>query len=401
MSADIEVLATGVAAYGLSPLRPPLLEHPLGSSEWRHLLAVVTKQRLCGLLAEAARNGSIALTGVQRDELDQLRHVTRGETSVLEHELVELVETLTKADIDHRVLRGAAAAHLDYPDAAQRVFGRLELLVPLDSFDDASVLCRGMGCVRSFPEPRPGFDRRFGRGTSFVLPSGNRLVLRRTIVGGPFGMLVRPADLLTHSTPFTIGAHELAALGTEERFLHACFYARLARVPPDLVLLRDVAQMVLAHSLDIERIEALSTAWQSEAVVADAVRLAWTAFGVIDVVPLSTWASAHRPGRSDRRRLRAYDHSFDHAQNGAVLSFAALRDIRPRRHAVNFLRACVLPDRSYLAGRYRGHLQRWWRGSRALTHHALNRTAVSHGPPTTTRDAALEPPRRQVAPRHA
>ena len=400
MSADIEVLATDIAAYGLSPLRPPLVDRPLGFSEWRELLAVVTKQRLCGLLAEAARDGSIALTGVQRDELEQLRQVTREETSVLEHELVELVQTLTKAGIDHRVMRGVAAAHLDYPDPSQRVFGRLELLVPLHSFDDASVVCRGMGCVRSFPEPRPGFDRRFSRGTSFVLPTGNRLVLRRTIVGGPFGMLVKPADLFAVSTPFTIGPHELAALGAEERFLHACFYARLARVPPDLVLLRDVAQMVLAHSLDIERIEALSTAWQSEAVVADAVRLAWTAFGVIDVVPLSTWASAHRPGRSDRRRLRAYDHSFDHAQNGAVLSFAALRDIRPRRHAVNFLRACVLPDRSYLAGRYRGHLQRWWRGTRALIHHALNRTAVDHRTPATPRDPAPEPPRRQVAPRH-
>lgn len=401
MSEDVAALAAGIAAHGLSPLRSPLLDRPLDSPEWQRLLAVVTKQRLCGLLVEAARDGTVALTDVQRDELDKQRRVAGDETSALEHELAELVQTLTKAGIDHRALRGVAAAQLDYPAPSQRVFRRLELLVPLSAFDDASVLCRGMGGVRRFPEPRPGFDRRFSRGTSFVLPTGNRLVLRRTIVGGPFGMLVRPTDLFATSTPFTIGSHQLAALGTEERFLHACFYARLASVPPDLVLLRDVAQLMLSHSLDIERIEALSTAWQSEAVVADAVRLAWTTLAVRDVVPLSAWAGAHRQGRSDRRRLRAYDHSFDHAQNGAVLSFAAVRDIRPRRHALNFLRACLLPDRSYLAGRYRGHLHRWWRGAGALVHHALDRTPAHDPVPPPEREAKLEPPRGQVAPQHA
>ena len=310
-----------------------------------------------GLLAAAAEDGSFALSGAQRAELVGVVDETAVVRRDLEANLLELSSALSKAGVTHRVLRGCAAAYLDYPASVQRTFRRVELLVPVPAFDDAAALFSAMGCVRRFAEPRPGFDRRFSMGTSFFTPEGHELVLRRTFVSGPYGMLVTPADLFSHSTPLQVGGRELLALGTEERFLHACFYARLGRGQSQLVLLRDVAQMVLTHALDIDSIETLSTSWKAESVVAEAVDLAWSTLKVVDIVHLSAWAATHRPERADRRRLRVYDRTYDYARNGAALSVSAVREIRPRRATLRFLRAVVLPDRAYLEGRYRGHLQ--------------------------------------------
>jgi len=403
-------LAADVAAFGLSPLHAPLLDAPLDESAWGAFLAFVKEHRLVGLLAAAVEDGSFALSDAQRAELTGVVDEAAAVRRDLETSLLELSHALSGAGITHRVLRGCAAAYLDYPQPVQRTFRRVELLVPVPAFDEAAALFSAMGCVRRFAEPRPGFDRRFSMGTSFFTPHGHELVLRRTFVSGPYGMLVTPADLFSRSTPLSVGGHELVALGTEERFLHACFYARLGRDQSELVLLRDVAQMVLTHALDIDSIERLSTAWKAESVVAEAVDLAWSTLKVVDIVHLSAWAAAHRPERADRRRLRVYDHTYDYARNGAALSFSAVREIRPRRATLRFLRAVVLPDRAYLEGRYRGHLQRWWRGTCALSAHVVHRDGRSRqargdvvvaGRATPARDGAHEQATGSVAAQHA
>ena len=163
-----------------------------------------------GLLAAAAEDGSFALSGAQRAELVGVVDETAVVERDLEANLLELSSALSKAGVTHRVLRGCAAAYLDYPASVQRTFRRVELLVPVPAFDDAAALFSAMGCVRRFAEPRPGFDRRFSMGTSFFTPEGHELVLRRTFVSGPYGMLVTPADLFSHSTPLQVGGRRAA-----------------------------------------------------------------------------------------------------------------------------------------------------------------------------------------------
>jgi hypothetical protein len=315
-----------------------------------------------GLFAAAVADGAAEVTNDQRRQLDAETQDTANRTQAVERLAAETVGTLAEAGIDHRILKGPAVAHLDYPDAERRPYVVVNLLVPSVQYDEAVRLLIDAGFRRTVPEPRPGFDRRFGKGTSLVSPSGEQIDLHRTIVTGPFAMLADPGSLFDSSTMLALHGRDLLALGPEERLLHACFDARIGDDPPLFLRLRDIVQVVLSHPLDIDRIEAISDIWKSQSVVAEAIRHAWTTLRVTDIVPLSVWAAGHRSTRTDRRRLDAYRR----VRGRTLVSVPTVRDIRPRRAVVPYLRAVLIPDRRYLEGRYRGHLHRWWRGSLVL-----------------------------------
>ena len=195
-----------------------------------------------------------------------------------------------------RVLKGPALAHLDYPSPGMRPFVHVNLLVRAEQFVEAIQLLIGAPAtaVRT-PSPHAGFDARFRKGTDLVSASGTRVEVHRTIADGPYAMIVEHSrtvqgfDSGRSRSPDT----ELAALGPEERLLHACFEARVGDTKPLLVRLRDIVQLVLTHDLDIKRIEHLSGAWGAQSLVAEAVRRAWTLLGVTDMVQLSAWAATH------------------------------------------------------------------------------------------------------------
>jgi hypothetical protein len=359
---DVWGLATGIAAHGLELPRDPFIAEPLDDESWDQLLETVSQQRLIGLLVAAVGSGEVAISRAQQADLDRELHGSTIRTLLLEQSLIRFVALLDDAQIDYRVMKGAALAHLDYADPGLRPYIDVDLLVPSSSFDAAVSVFSAHGCTRLYPQPRPGFDRRFAKGTTFLTPSGHELDLHRTFVAGAYGVLVQAEDLFKTVTPFRIAGHELRALGAEERFLHACFHARLGDTPPRLLPLRDLVQLVLGQSLDLERIAARCVSWRAEAVVAEAVQLAWDCLGVRDVVPLSTWASARGTTKIEQRRLAAYNDVWNYPALVAS-EFRALPNIADQ---FAFLRALALPDREYLGGRYRGHVDRWRYGARRL-----------------------------------
>jgi hypothetical protein len=372
---DLVGVATAVAGYGLGPRSAPILEAPLPSCEWPALVDFLREQRLIGLFAAAVADGAAAVTPEQRRDLDRtLEEVTAGTLSV-EQLALQTVAALRGAGIDHRVLKGPAVAHLDYPKPERRPYVVVNLLVPTSQYDGAVTALLAQGFRRTIPEPRPGFDRRFGKGTSLRAPDGGDVDLHRTIVTGPFAMLADPDSLFASSTVLHLHGEQVLALGPEERLLHACFDARVGDDPPLFLRLRDIVQLVLSHPLDIERIETMSDIWKSQSVVAEAVRHAWRTLGVTDIVPLSAWAAGYRSTRTDRRRLAAYRR----VRGRTLVSVPTVRDIRPRRAVLPYLRAVLVPDRRYLEGRYRGHVHRWWRGSLVLMgrHHGPDPAVAS------------------------
>jgi len=278
---DERAHVAAIMAHSLFGSRLELPEVPFDDEEWERLLQRVEVERVPGLLAQAIDEDALPATEQQRRDALQAHTDSMCLALILEKQLVALVEALVAAGIDYRVLKGSAVAHLDYHDPSMRSFGDVDLLVPGDDYDRALALLSRLGCERQYPEPRPGFDRRFGKGVS-LQARGYEVDLHRTFVAGPFAQLITPEDLFATSSTFDIGGWSLLALAPEERFLHACFHALLGDAPPRLVPLLDVVQILLSTPLDLDKVRHLCASWRAEAVMARAISLAWRTFDLAD-----------------------------------------------------------------------------------------------------------------------
>lgn len=366
MTADVDVrartggaspraLAARLASFGLAGTLHDCPQEPLDEATWTSLTRVVRQQRLTGMLTSAITAGAWPATPEQWEEaLDFHVDATFGVLQ-LEWALLAVVEELAAAGVEARVLKGSAVAHLDYPRPHERIFGDVDLLVRGDDFDAAVATLTAAGYVRRFPQPRPGFDRRFSKGTSFAMPNGLELDLHRTFVMGPFGLLVDLEDVWTGHSEFQLAGSRLRGLSDEVRFLHACFHAALGDVEPRLVPQRDVVQMLLSGKLDVELVRTLMRRWQAEPVVARAVALSWETLAVADVVALSAWAQHYTPTREQDAFLSVYR---DPRGSYAAKELLALRTIRGLRDKSAFLHALLFPERQYLTGRHSHRSQR-------------------------------------------
>lgn len=194
-----------VAGYGLAGAGRIFPDMPLGAASWSSVLSSARMHRLIGELCSAVTAGTFPATEAQA------RQVLAAHTSAtfwvlsLERELIAVVELLARSAVETRVLKGAAVAHLDYPDPALRSFVDLDILVRAEDFDRAVQVLVGAGFVRRLEQPRPGFDRRFDKGTTLVAPVGYELDLHRTFVLGPWGLRVDLDDLWDGGQEVVVG----------------------------------------------------------------------------------------------------------------------------------------------------------------------------------------------------
>jgi Uncharacterised nucleotidyltransferase len=361
MTVDVVDLTASVAAVGLVGSLTEFPAEPLDEAGWKRLLAQSEHQRVSGLLVAAITSGALPVTNEQLEQAIE-RHVgAMGACLLLERQLLEISDILDRHSIDHRVLKGSAVAQLDYSDPALRSFADIDLLVPSRQFDDAVRVLLKQGHARLYPEPRPAFDRRFSKGTTFKLATGFELDLHRTFVMGPYGLLVDLDELWSNSADFELGGHVLRTLGAEERLLHACYHAALGDYPPRLMPRRDIVEMVLFGNRDERRLLALAANWGAEVVVAEGIKAAWQHLQIADVTSLSKWAENYQPSQRDRQRLKAYQIS---GHNYSAKSLAALREIPRWRDRMAFTTALILPQQSYITTRHRGVGSRLWHGLR-------------------------------------
>jgi hypothetical protein len=358
-------LLPAIAAHGLPGATLALPDAPLDPSTWPQLLAAARNERITGLLVRAILDGALPATPEQVDEAVRAHRASMATALVLEATLVTVGTLFGEAGVDHRVLKGPGVAHLDYPDPALRSFGDIDLLVRSSQFEAAVEALVGVGHQRRYPEPRPGFDRRFSKGSCLVSPAGIEVDLHRTLAMGPYGLRLKLEDLWHRSSTFELAGRQFHTLGPEERFLHACFHAVLGDNPIRLASLRDVAQMQLARPLDVDRTLRLSSSWGADAVVARAVRVAGEALGLAGDGALTPWAAQFSPGRRDRRYLAVY---LGPSATYAAKSLAALRAIPGIRDKVAFIVTLAIPDRRYLEARQEQPLRRWVRGLNQVLH---------------------------------
>ena len=367
-SAEPNELVQAVAGYGLPGTPASLSCDALPDPAWANLLDLVRVQRVTGFLIQAVDDGALPARADQAVEAALAHRVEMSWALLIEDFLLDTARRLTDAGIAFRVLKGTTAAHLDYPSLELRSFGDVDLLVRSEQFDAAVASLLAAGHRRRFPQPRPGFDRRFSKGTSFVAHDGKEIDLHRTFVMGSFGLTIKLDDLWARSSSYLLGDVVLHGLAREERFLNACFHATLGDHPPRLVAMRDVAQLVLGGHLDLHLVRALAASWRSDVVVARALQLAWQAFDLNAAAsPLAAWALDYEANAHELRALAAYT---DPEGGYAARSAAGLRAVAGVRDKAAYLRALAFPTRDYVEPRYHGRVHRWRRGAAAVLRRA-------------------------------
>jgi Uncharacterised nucleotidyltransferase len=302
MTAPPSPLARAVAAFGLAGSTLSFPAGPLDERSWSALVGETHNQRLGGLLFAAVYSGGLVTTDVQRAQVTAEREQEAKFALLLEEQLLTASAALESADVDFRLLRGPSHAHLDYRDPSMRTYQDIDLLVPADHMTQALVVLAGCGYEsRRQPLWRWGSTRRGGRAARLVRHGASWMDLQSTLVDGP-AQPVAPAALFERPALLALHGRQLPVLSREARLLGACL--RVTRLPSsrNLQALRDVAQILLSHELDLDEVERLCGSRRAEEAVANAVAVTWEFLEIADIIPMSVWARQYRQGRSERRR---------------------------------------------------------------------------------------------------
>jgi hypothetical protein len=306
----LRAVACAVAAFDLPDTGAPggvdLATVALNGHEWRELVTLVSRSRLEGALAWSLAAGAWTVDPDHRAEAFALHRRAMALTVSLERDLVRIVTQLAAHGIAVRVLKGSALAHLDEPDPSRRAFGDVDLLVRGDDIEATERILVAGGGQRRYPEPRPGFDRRFSKGASFTFDHNSEIDLHRTLAAGPFGLTIDLDELFSHTQPFHLAGREVLALDRPSRFIHACYHAVLGSASPRISTLRDVVRTAPANVTELRIVLDRADRWRAAPVISAAVaatraEMAWT-----PLPELAAWTDHATLSGRDRRWLSGY-----------------------------------------------------------------------------------------------
>lgn len=356
----VERAAARIAGHGLAGVEAgmPVYAGDASSSEWAALVAVVASRRLAGLAVQAADDGALVAAPDARQQLVGLHEQQLAVDLELERHLRACARVLDSCGVEYRVLKGPALARYAYARPELRSFADVDVLVRGHQFDDAvDALVDARGLVRRYTEPRPGFDRRFGKGVCLTASDGLELDLHRTLSAGPYGALL-DVDALFDSAPtvVVIGGRAVPALAVELAFVHACMHAVLGGSATPLVPLRDVATLAeLMTAGELDSAARFSRASRVEAIVRLAVARAAETFAWTPPATVAARFERASLRGFDRWALAAYRPDAPSYPAQAAATFWVLPTLRDR---VAYARALVWPDRSYLTPRDGSHARR-------------------------------------------
>lgn len=355
MSESGASLALRVAGYGLPGHGAAVIEVP--KEDWDSFLLTLDSQRLTGVAAAASQDGTLRLSDEQLEELvDHHGHAMLW-SLVVERKLLSLADRFDEAGIEFIALKGSTMAHTVYPDPSWRPFADVDLLVRTRDWRRSCDLLAGLGFDRRLPEPRPGFDERFGKAAVHSNGDGVEIDLHRTLVLGPFGLWIDPEDLFRRTVPLRLGGRTVRRLDDTALLLHACIHASLGWAPPQLMPLRDVVQVASNGRVDWAEFMRLGRGWRLGPVIRHAFQ---TAAVTLDV-SLPEDASrlvGPEPSRKEQRLLAAY--TTGRRWRGATAT-STLRAIPGVRAKAAYVLALLVPRRDFLDRREDGRGSYWRR----------------------------------------
>ena len=368
---DTEGIVRRIAAFGL-PVGDGHASPPaIAEEEWSRVLPLLESYRITGFAVAGVEAGWLELSTEQADGLLEAHRRAMLTPLAVERGLLEISGELETGGVEFVVLKGPALAHTVYPDPSWRFFGDLDLLVRGRDWRKAIAILERMGYRRNLPEPRAGFDERFGKASEFRRASGIEVDLHRTLVVGPFGLWIEPDLLFDGTTELQLWDRALRRLNDTLLQLHACMHASLGWWPPLKVPVRDVVQVAYFGDVDWNRLADVAARWKLRAVVRYAFQVAADRLGV-ELPPGAGGALATPPNRREQRALLSY-HAGRRSHGGHEIS--SIRAIRGPRAKAAYVRALMFPSREFLAARSGtrrpSYLSRWaipirwllrWRG---------------------------------------
>ncbi len=337
--------AAALTAFGLptSSSLDFLGDAPLESDRWRRLLSTCRRERLDGLLYAALDAGALHATPQQHEQAAQQHQRCMAGALLLERELLAVLTDARGVGVEPLVLKGPAVAHQDYPDPSWRPFGDLDLLVQPEQLATFELVLRGRDGTRRFPEPRPGFDRRFSKGYSYRMAQGIEVDVHRSLATGPFGLTIDPWELAASPGHIVLAGQHVATLDRTRRFLHACVHAALGGPTPRLLVLRDVAQLAPADETELANALEYARRWRLAAVVHDALRHSAEVLGWEPPEPVSEWARTHVLKLRETRWLTSYRGDDRSTARQAMHTVSVVPGVAAK---VAYARAVLLPQQT-------------------------------------------------------
>jgi hypothetical protein len=338
--------ARAVAGFGLKGGDPGLIS--VADVESQAFVAKLAREKLTGLAIAAMDAQTLDLSVSGTEALMERHRGAMANCLRIEDRLLEIDDRFSRAGIEYAVLKGPAVAHTAYPDPSLRDFGDLDLLVRGGEFKGACLVLREMGFHRVIPEPRPGFDERFGKAAAHRhVDDSIEIDLHRTLVLGPFGLWLAPDVLLDRAARFPLGGRLIPRLDDTGTLLSVAMHASLGW-PPRLVPLRDVLQVSRAMDVDRAMLATWAREWRLSAVLSHAFS---TAGAILDAetVAESRAFTGSPPRRGEVEALQAY-LAERRAMGGTAVS--TLRAIPGLWRKAAYARAMVFPSREFLQGRY-------------------------------------------------
>jgi hypothetical protein len=340
-----------ITAYGLGPDVATAVPPP----RWPSVLEALTRRNLTGLAVAAARSGSLAISDEHEEELFDRHRSAMIHALELERTLYSFGRRLEAAGVRYTVLKGPGVAHTMYPDPSWRPFSDLDLLVGADDWPVTQAMLVKAGFLRRLPEPRSGFDRRFGKAATHRNAEGIEVDLHRTLVLGPVGLWVDPGEMAAHADSFEIGGHRFERFDDTGLLLHACLHATLGWSPPLPIPLRDVGQILTAGRIDWDRFDGWVDRWHLRSIVRSSFATAVAALGSTLPERASAYAQLE-PSPAEERVLRSYTTD---RRRPAALAISTLRAIPGARSKIVYAGGLIMPTREFIRVRGERYLRRW------------------------------------------
>lgn len=335
-----------IAVHGLDGVPSGSVSLSPTRDEWLDVAGRLPSERLTGMAALLHGKGVLRLDDESTQELAQLDARWSAITLAAEDAQLSLARSLESADIPYRILKGSALAELAWQWGEARRWVDADVLVPSDRLDDVVSRCVAEGAVRSVPEIRPGFDRRFAKSVTLRSAAGPEIDLHRALVLGPHTFLVPAGDLWADRRRYTVDDVELSALSTEASLVHTCMHATIAGASR-LASLRDVVESYPGCSPDVAA--TLAARWKARPMVVSAAEAIAARLG-LDDHPFVRWARTLQPSPDEQSIAAVYGAGRRTNRN---LALASIRHIPGVVDKVRYAAAMALPSAEHRAWRGR------------------------------------------------
>jgi hypothetical protein len=335
-----------------------LVDHVGASVELPHdeagpVIARARFDRMSGFLSTAIAAGIVEADAATLERVDDGWHEALLGVTLVEALAVRTATHLDAAGVRWRLTKGAALAHLDYPQQlAHRTFGDVDVVVHPDDWQGALGALLAIGLTRPSAELRPGWDVRFGKGATLVDANDLEVDLHLRFAIGRFGVRSQMRDLFERQDTIELAGRSIPTLAGPDRLLHACHHLVLGGFS-EWRAARDIAQLVLISDVDWHETVAVAERWDVQAVVASGIVQAWSRLGLAVSHPAHDWAVEQPIGRSDARAIEVFTTQRPF-RDQALTAVGALSPVRVPR----YLWMLTVPGRDARRGRSIGrHLR--------------------------------------------